>query len=250
MRLSIDLSPRGKGRVYLLTLLGTCFCIAFAYLIDGLSGETEAWSWDDKSINNLVIPLLLAPPFFYLLLSKMRELSIAHHELSTLASTDVLTSCLNRRAFTAIVEGYLDRFGEQAQGALLVVDIDHFKMVNDTYGHDKGDIALRLVADTLRDNVREIDLVGRMGGEEFGVFMPGLNFEATSFVAERLRLAVTAVSFIPQAHAHPLSISVGGTAFDGATTFETLYRHADERLFTAKRAGRNRADVIPLAEAA
>jgi diguanylate cyclase (GGDEF)-like protein len=80
--------------------------------------------------------------------------------------------------------------------------------------------------------------------------MPGLNFEATSFVAERLRVAVNAASFIPLAHAYTLSVSVGGTAFDGATTFEDLYRRADERLFKAKRAGRNRADVVPLAVAA
>jgi len=249
----IDLSARSRARAYILTTLGTLFCIAVAFAIDSYSLETGAWAWGDQPINNLLIPLVLAPPFFYYLLSKLRELSIAHHELMTIASTDPLTSCLNRRAFTVMVEAYLDRVtqeGSLTAGSLLVLDVDHFKRVNDVFGHEKGDEALKAIAQTIRANLRDTDLVGRLGGEEFSVFMPGLDQTLSEIAADRLRSAVNAVQFRPGARAHKLSISVGGVSFNGKRRFEDLYRHADERLYAAKRAGRNRIDVVPLLEPA
>jgi len=244
----LDLSSRGKARVYLLTAVGTCFCILAAFAIDSYSFETGVWRWGDKPINNLVIPLVLAPPIFFFLLSKLRELSIAHHELMNVASTDVLTSCLNRRAFTALVDGYLDRVVQQKSlesGALLVIDVDHFKNVNDSFGHDSGDVALRLIADTIKSSVREIDLVGRLGGEEFSVFMPNLDPLRTAIVADRIRIAISAVAFTPDGQPHRLSVSVGGATFDRRATFADLYRHADQRLYAAKNAGRDRVDIQP-----
>lgn len=244
----LDLSSRGKARVYLLTAVGTCFCILAAFAIDSYSFETGVWRWGDKPINNLVIPLVLAPPIFFFLLGKLRELSIAHHELMNVASTDVLTSCLNRRAFTALVDGYLDRVVQQKSlesGALLVIDVDHFKNVNDSFGHDSGDVALRLIADTIKSSVREIDLVGRFGGEEFSVFMPNLDPSRTAIVADRIRIAISTVAFTPDGQPHRLSVSVGGATFDRRATFADLYRHADQRLYAAKNAGRDRVDIQP-----
>lgn len=237
----------------MLTAVGTLFCIVVAFAVDSYSFETGEWRWGEQPLNNLIIPLLLAPPFFYLLLSKMRELSIAHREIMTVASTDSLTSCLNRRAFTAMVDGYLERVREAsmpAGGALLVLDVDYFKTVNDAYGHEKGDEALKLIAETIRANVREVDLVGRLGGEEFSVFMPGMSLSHTRAAADRLRSAVNAVSFVPAAMPHPLSISVGGAIFERSATFSDLYKCADERLYAAKRAGRNRTEITSLARAA
>lgn len=244
----LDLSSRGKTRVYLLTAVGTCFCILAAFAIDSYSFETGVWRWGDKPINNLVIPLVLAPPIIFFLLSKLRELSIAHHELMNVASTDALTSCLNRRAFTALVDGYLERVVQQKSlesGALLVIDVDHFKNVNDSFGHDSGDVALRLIADTIKSSVREIDLVGRLGGEEFSVFMPNLDPSRTAIVADRIRIAISAVTFTPDGQPHRLSVSVGGATFDRRATFADLYRHADQRLYAAKNAGRDRVDIQP-----
>ncbi|WP_187969460.1 GGDEF domain-containing protein [Aquibium microcysteis] len=249
----LDLSSRGKPRVYLLTAVGTLFCVLAAFAIDSYSFETGTWRWGDEPLNNVVIPLMLAPPLLFFLLSKLRELSIAHAELLNVASTDALTACLNRRAFTALVEGYLERVGQQQEntgGALLVLDIDHFKAVNDGFGHDLGDRALRLVADTIKASVREIDLVGRLGGEEFGVFLPDLDPVRAGLVAERIRAAVRAAVFAPHGRPHPLSISVGGATFDRRATFADLYRMADQRLYAAKNAGRDRVDIIPCALAA
>jgi diguanylate cyclase len=246
----LDFSSRGKPRVYLLTAVGTLFCVLAAFAVDSYSFETGVWRWGDDPLNNLVIPLLLAPPLLFFLLSKLRELSIAHAELLNVASTDALTACLNRRAFTALVEGYLERVGQQqgrAGGALLVLDIDHFKAVNDNFGHDMGDRALRLIADTIKASVREIDLVGRLGGEEFAVFLPSLDPARTALVADRIRAAVRAAAFEPLGRAYQLSISVGGATFERRASFADLYRLADQRLYAAKNAGRDRVDIVPYA---
>jgi diguanylate cyclase (GGDEF)-like protein len=249
---TLDFSRSSLLRVYVLTAVGTCFCIAVAFAFDSYSMKTNSWTWGARPINNLIIPLLLAPPLFYYLLSKLRELSIAHKELLAIASTDVLTACLNRRAFTALVDGYMEKVSEQGRrptGALLVVDVDNFKAVNDAFGHDKGDEALKLIADTLKANVRDIDLVGRLGGEEFSVFMPDLDEGHSADVANRLRTAVNEIAFIPYRDRHTVSISVGGSVFERRTTFADLYRHADQRLYAAKNAGRNRIDIVPLSQA-
>lgn len=242
----LDLSARGKARVYVGTILGTLFCIVAAFAIDSYSFETGTWRWGANPINNLVIPLVLAPPFFFFLLSKLRELSIAHHELMNVASTDALTSCLNRRAFTALVDGYLERVEKQQDlsgGALLVLDVDHFKAVNDNFGHETGDEALKLIAGTIKSTVRDIDLVGRLGGEEFAVFLPSSDPARTAIVADRIRAAVRTAHFAPHGRRHELSVSVGGATFYPPATFAALYRAADERLYAAKNAGRDRVDI-------
>jgi diguanylate cyclase (GGDEF)-like protein len=243
-----DLSARGWSRVVVLTVLGTLCCIALAMFIDCYNFETGEWLLHERWLNNVVIPALIAPPFFFFLLSKLRELAIAHDDLMIVASTDPLTQCLNRRAFTALIDGYMERITNQAdkQGALLIIDVDNFKAVNDSFGHDLGDAALKVIAQAIKGSVREIDLVGRMGGEEFGVFLPGLSAARTATVAERIRRAVSLTKFLPLGRKCDLSISVGGTTFDTGTSFSELYRRADQRLYAAKRNGRNRVDIDSL----
>ena len=244
--LSWDWSKRGRARVFGLSALGTLACILFAFAFDSYSFATGQWRWGTDPANDFLIPLVIAPPFFYFLLSKLRELAIAHHELMTVASTDSLTSLLNRGAFTAMVDGYLERVNEQpdtSQGALLVVDIDHFKSVNDRFGHDCGDKALKLVAQTIKGAVRDVDLVGRMGGEEFCIFIPGLTGDGITGVAERVRLAVNEAHFLAAEHPYQLSVSIGGATFSDHADFSSLYRCADHWLYFAKENGRNRVEV-------
>lgn len=111
------------------------------------------------------------------LMTKLRELAIAKHDLTILASTDSLTQVLNRGPFTLVVDAYLAKV-RAAQlsepAALLVVDVDHFKRINDRFGHARGDTALKLIAQSIKASVREVDLVGRIGGEEFGFFCQAL----------------------------------------------------------------------------
>ena len=223
--------------------LGTAFCIAVAYAIDGYSKD---WQWGPGTSNNFVIPLVLAPPFFFYLLSKLRQLALAHQALTILASIDELTGCLNRRAFTSRVEAYLQRsaqFGLNAEGALLILDVDHFKAVNDRFGHGWGDEALKIVARAIELTVRDVDFVGRIGGEEFGILLPGLAAGEVEIVAERVRLAIHTVEFSPRGRRHALSASLGGATFGGGASFSELFRLADQWLYVAKQNGRNRIEV-------
>jgi diguanylate cyclase len=244
--MKLDWSARGRVRVYALTVLGTALCIGFSFAFDSYSFATRTWRWGADPLNNFMIPLLLGLPFFFFLLNKMRQLAIAHHELFTLATTDSLTALLNRRAFTEMVNGYLKKAGAASspvRGALLAIDVDHFKMINDRFGHDSGDEALKLIAATISSNVRDTDLVGRMGGEEFCVFTPGQLPEQIHVLAERLRLAISEAAFVARGQRHRLSVSVGGVFFDHDASFAELYRGADERLYCAKRTGRNRVEL-------
>ncbi|BCH23518.1 GGDEF domain-containing protein [Mesorhizobium sp. L-8-10] len=242
----MDFSAFGWGRVVLLSFLGTLCCIAVAFAIDSYSFETGTWRWGEKPLNNLIIPLILAPPFFFYLLSKQRELAIAHRELMIVASTDSLTSCLNRRAFTAMVDRYLDRIADQKadhHGALLIIDVDHFKNINDVFGHDCGDEALKAIARTIKGTLRDPDFVGRIGGEEFSVFLPGVSPERVGRIAERIRVEVSATELNLNGKSCKLSVSVGGVTFDRNASFSELYRHADQLLYAAKRGGRNRVEI-------
>jgi diguanylate cyclase len=237
-------------RVLLLTALGTAACIAVALLIDGYSFAAGEWRWGASPWNNVMIPLLVAPPLLYFLLTQMRQLSIAHHRLEVVASTDSLTSCLNRAAFATLVDAYLERFAappHRGEGGMLVVDVDHFKRINDTFGHDQGDEALKLVASSIKGVRRDVDLIGRLGGEEFCVFLPGATSEQCRLVAERIRRAVGVALFSPQGNPLQITVSVGGASFRSRMTFSDLYRLADTKLYEAKRSGRNRVVMTSLA---
>jgi diguanylate cyclase len=192
-----------------------------------------------------ILPIVLGGPMVLYHLVRHHQLKLANQKLQVLASTDWLTACLNRRAFTHQVT---DHLGEVAEGAFLVIDADHFKVINDHYGHDRGDEVLRLMAATIKANLREGDLVGRIGGEEFGVFLKGANHQTAQLVAERIRRAVEKASFMPDGSAHPLSVSVGGAFYDGPISFTDLFRVADQTLYGAKQSGRNRVIVTDAGE--
>ncbi len=239
----IDFSRTGWGRVVLWTTLGTLFCVAVSFVLDSYSFESGTWGWGTDPIKNLLIPLLLAPPLLSYLTWQQRELALAHRELMMLATTDGLTSCLNRRAFTAIVSEHLARVAgtdEQPSGALLLIDIDHFKRINDTYGHDRGDLALIEVAKAVREVVRDVDTVARVGGEEFAVFLPKLSRESTEGVSERIRARISETLVGSGPKPARLSASIGATMIPRASSFSELYVLADRSLYAAKRAGRNR----------
>jgi len=198
----------------------------------------------------LTLPVLVGGPTIFYHLVRQQQLKTANERLEILASTDWLTACLNRRAFTQQVTEQLDR---GLEGAFLVIDADHFKVINDHYGHDCGDEVLQLMAITIKDNLRDGDLVGRLGGEEFGVFLKGANGQTAGIVAERIRHAIETTPFLPDGSNYPLSVSVGVAVHDRPMTFSELFRMADKRLYGAKQSGRNRvivADAEPLTSAA
>ena len=239
----MDLSPTSRGRVILWTALGTVGCIAVALFIDSFNFATMSPDQLMRAVaTDFVVPLVLAVPIIYFLLSKLRELAIAHEQLRHYAATDTLTDLLNRAAFTREVGEELDdaRFApDGARGSLLVIDADNFKLINDTYGHEHGDTALQLIARAIRSVLRAADRVGRIGGEEFAVFLPGTSLLVAEAVAERLRLAVFAIEFRPDGRRHQLTVSVGGAVYDRYLPFNELFRLADQQLYAAKQSGRN-----------
>jgi diguanylate cyclase (GGDEF)-like protein len=244
---SLDWSARGRARVWTLTALGTLLCIAVAFAVDSYDMATGNWRWGSDPVNNFVIPVLLAPPCFFFMLDKMRQLAIAHNELMTVASTDSLTSLLNRRAFTELVDGYLKRVEEserQPRGALLVIDVDHFKLVNDRFGHESGDEALKLIAQTIRESVRDTDLVGRIGGEEFCVVAPNTPLANALQLGERIVREVRAGRYGEEDNRFPVTLSVGVATRDpGDTDLEAFLTRADKALYAAKSGGRDRVMV-------
>ena len=172
----------------------------------------------------------------------------ANYEQSlSLALTDSLTGVFNRRYVSAHLPRLLDRAADSNKPvSILMFDIDHFKRVNDTFGHDVGDEVLREVAVRSARNLRNFDLVARLGGEEFVVIMPDTDGESALMVAERLRQRIGDTPFQISAPVGEITVTVSvGVAVGGRVgdTVDTLIKRADEALYEAKRSGRNR--VIP-----
>lgn len=164
------------------------------------------------------------------------------HELRRSVQTDYLTGSSSRQYLERRLRGVLAELAHQQDTAgLLFIDVDHFKLFNDTYGHDVGDKALRMVAATLRHNLRDSDTLGRWGGEEFlAILYDVTTLEELNAIAEKLRTLVEC-SRLDLADAHlTVTISVGATLFLPTDTPESVVRRADALMYRSKQAGRNR----------
>jgi diguanylate cyclase (GGDEF)-like protein len=167
----------------------------------------------------------------------------AERQLEQLAQTDFLTGLANRRHFLLLAEQELaraQRYGSPL--SVFMMDVDHFKAVNDTHGHQLGDLVLQTLGKVCREVLRDIDVVGRLGGEEFGVVLPHTDYADALEAAERLRRAV-ADTEVPLERGLPLriTISIGVASLADATTnIDTLLNQADQALYRAKDGGRNR----------
>lgn len=240
-----NLPVLGWSSVSRWTLLGTMACVIVSLGFTLLAfGDLEGDLARRLMISSTAIPIVLGAPIFFYFSMRVRGLAIANARLGRVARTDSLTACLNRGAFTGRIDTWLRDRGSAGCGALLIIDADHFKSVNDLYGHDIGDEALTIIARTIRAILRNGDIVGRLGGEEFGVFLPGVTELQAQIIAERIRASVHAADFRPHGEALRLSVSIGGAAFSEATSFAQLFRIADQRLYGAKHAGRNKAIVV------
>jgi diguanylate cyclase (GGDEF)-like protein len=164
-------------------------------------------------------------------------------ELREAASTDPLTGLANRRRVEAQARPWID--DPQAPLCALMIDVDHFKRVNDRFGHDAGDEALVWLGSHLRVEARRTDLVGRLGGEEFVMLLPGASLDEAAVLAERLRANVAATPMVFEGgEPWPLTISIGVAArLRGDTDVRDLLRRADDAMYEAKRGGRNRVVV-------
>jgi diguanylate cyclase (GGDEF)-like protein/PAS domain S-box-containing protein len=163
-------------------------------------------------------------------------------ELRQLASTDSLTSLDNRRAFLKKLEHASNAWHtHQTPWALVMIDLDHFKRVNDHYGHSMGDEVLRLLAQTMRDELDAHASCGRLGGEEFAILLPGMNVEQAACVTDRLRKRFSKYMELTL-KSDPVTFSAG--IAQGQECVTKALNQADELLYTAKRNGRNRTEIF------
>ncbi len=162
--------------------------------------------------------------------------------LERLASIDAMTGLANRRNFLELAEAEWTRFRRYGRPmALLMCDIDHFKAVNDTYGHDAGDQVIKTVADVLHKHKRASDTAGRLGGEEFALILPEATLDSAVAAGERLRKLVAEHVITVGGARISVTISVGASICHAATSgIEDLIKQADLALYEAKRGGRNR----------
>jgi diguanylate cyclase (GGDEF)-like protein/PAS domain S-box-containing protein len=169
-------------------------------------------------------------------------------ELAHLASTDFLTGLSNRRHFLEQMDITLARFHRHGPDtALIMLDLDHFKQVNDDYGHAAGDEALRHFSELIRATSRRVDLQGRLGGEEFAILMPDTTGEGAMEYAERLRQALESNPPRIGERSIPLTLSAGVTIFDATdASVDSILLRADDALYQAKRLGRNRVETIKI----
>jgi diguanylate cyclase (GGDEF)-like protein len=264
------LPPGGRAAltlaVALLVYTGTNrLLISLALLCSGAPTtlRTLVGGWDDNALEiatlclgsfaalSVVYQPWLAP--LVLMPALLLQRGALVKELEHAASTDTKTQLLTALAWQQRSERALQQAGRDSTPiAVLLIDLDHFKHLNDTYGHLAGDAALLVVADQLKGELRKSDLVGRFGGEEFVILLPDLDADTSLVVAERIRARIAAirvsalgVATTPEiAEARPLSASIGVShSPQHGTELAELLRAADAALYHAKRTGRNRVEV-------
>jgi diguanylate cyclase (GGDEF)-like protein len=165
------------------------------------------------------------------------------------ATRDYLTHLWNRSSILELLEKELSRSSRQnSPVGVVLADLDHFKAINDTHGHGAGDIALQEAATRMRESLRDYDSIGRYGGEEFLIVLPGADDTATQTLADRMRCALKDDTvIIPSGSPLRLSCSLGCTSgVGGRISADELVRRADQALYTAKRGGRDRAVVYSI----
>lgn len=170
---------------------------------------------------------------------------LARQELREQATTDQLTGLLNRRAMDHFLEqAYARAKRHGATFSLILGDLDHFKRVNDGYGHNVGDIVLQETARRLGSNMRAQDALCRWGGEEFLMLLPETDLDGAMHLAEKVRLSLADEPMLAGEHSIPQTISLGVTSCHGRNGIESAIKRADDALYQAKENGRNRTQAI------
>ncbi|WP_417584545.1 GGDEF domain-containing protein [Pelagibacterium sp.] len=223
-------------------VVAVVFSIVVSYVILGIFSQGLG---EIGLIVAIIAPLVLGGPMVFYMSIRQHELQLAYAQLEAAAARDSLTNCLNHGAFVETATTALR--GATGDGStLLVIDADHFKSINDRFGHASGDTALKLIVSAIRASIRADDIVGRLGGEEFGVFLPGAGSEQAARIAEAIRKAVQMIEFDASPNASTLSVSIGGASTKSPIDFGAIFKSADERLYEVKKAGRNAVSLIAL----
>lgn len=227
-----------------LSVLGqSCVIIAAAVIgADLLTLIFYGIFFSDRLLLDLILTSLIvvvvAFPLSYFFMRRNAKFAELANQLTRENRIDDLTGLLNRKTFLLEAKRLIATT-ESSAGTLLFIDADHFKSVNDTYGHAMGDAVLRELGAALKSSINDDDLVGRLGGEEFAVFLAGAGPERTTLVCECIRLKAKAVCRTIGPIAHELSVSVGTSMHRPQQELEKLLIAADRNLYLAKSRGRD-----------
>lgn len=186
--------------------------------------------------------LMLINGFGCLLIAREKQ----DRELQRLAVVDPLTDAPNRRGFYSALAPWVALARRHGQStALIMLDLDHFKRVNDAYGHQVGDIVLKAVVEVGQKQLRDSDMLGRLGGEEFAVLLPRTTIHDAMMVAERMRQAISLMPIKTERALIYVTASMGVTTIRPDDSMVSLFKRADEALYAAKEAGRNKVHEAP-----
>lgn len=181
----------------------------------------------------VVIPLCVSLPVSLYLVRLRRRIEMLNGQLIELARRDQLTGLLNRGAFAA------DIAASRSGGVVVLVDVDWFKSINDRFGHQAGDLVLQEIAAHVTRALPPEAIIGRLGGEEFCIFLPGRDLDEGAAEADALRVSIAKRDFVHEGRAIELTISAGVSELEEADALDTAVRLADRALYRAKGEGRN-----------
>lgn len=235
----------GKATTLLEFALITCIYLYLGY------PEFEAHDFAPADFTQLMIqfaPFLLIA---YLITMLSADLHFARHMFQHLSETDELTGLYNKRAYSKL--SYREMIKSQRYGhpfAIVMIDADSLKGINDQYGHEVGDRLIRSVADTIRMNLRETDILARYGGDEYVAFLPETTAAQAREVCERIRQAMSGMKFEVHKKQLPITVSIGMACYpDDSSSPEDIQERADRALYFSKQEGRNRVTAyadVPL----
>jgi diguanylate cyclase (GGDEF)-like protein len=222
----------------LLTLVATLSAVAITQVFISLAGQGNRWL---ATLISSACGLTITPVLGYLMLTLVKHIEADRDSMRRFATQDALTGLFNRRHFMEMVEREWSRARRyQTMGAMLLLDLDHFKQVNDRFGHLCGDAVLVAVAEVMQETLRHPDVSGRFGGEEFIAFLPQTDELGGVDVAERLRQRIEATPIQCEGQSVAVTVSVGVAAMRPEhLRLDHLIRDADAAMYEAKAAGRN-----------
>ncbi len=238
------------NRILLKCAMVMVISVACSLLITGIMMTANDMHDPRGYLIATVCPLVISPAVSFLVFRQseklritletlnrvMQELEITNAKLFEKSSRDSMTGLLNREAFFNYMEGVRQR----QTGSLLIIDADHFKKINDMHGHYNGDGALMAIAQCINNCIRPDDSIGRIGGEEFAVYLATDDESHVKSIAETIRMEVNRIEFRTAENERvPLSVSIGGVVSVSKGTIADYFQIADRRLYEAKRNGRN-----------
>ena len=226
-----------RGSVLLVTLIAIAMTHATSAVIVFLTG---AYASDFDRFMSTAVPATVAPILGYLGFRLLFQVEAMRQHLEQYSRTDALTGVFNRGHFEKVFEAEFDKaVGDGVPLSIAILDLDHFKRINDTLGHGAGDRVLQVTVERCAGAVRSNDIIGRIGGEEFAILLPATDVAGAGAVIERVRAGITGAPITAEATQVPVTISAGVAELRPGDTRADLMRRADKHLYLAKRNGRD-----------